>query len=297
MKYLIVNADDFGLTAGVNRAVIEAHTHGILTSTTVMANMPAFDEAAQLAKAHPSLGVGLHFNITQGRPIAPASEVQSLLDANGEFAGTSTELLKRALTGRLKINEVEIELRAQIELALNSGLKLTHVDSHKHSHALLAVSEAIVRVIGDYGINAVRLPRERWRVPKFNSSTKLVAQSLAAFGLAQLCRIGEPALRKSEVRTPDSFFGVSQTGFWTKQWLLDLIESLPEGISELMCHPGYDDQELGRVKTRLRASRQSEFRLLTDDEVIAAIRQSYVSLINYALLAKPDSTGLGNIMS
>ncbi|MGE0883150.1 MAG: carbohydrate deacetylase [Blastocatellales bacterium] len=297
MKYLIVNADDFGLTAGVNRAVIEAHTRGILTSTTIMANMPAFDEAAQLAKEHPSLGVGLHFNITQGRPVAPASEVSSLLNAQGEFPETSTALLRRALTGNLKISQIELELRAQIERVLNAGLRLTHIDSHKHSHALPPVCETITRVIGDYGIKAVRLPRERWRFPGLDSTAKQITQSLAAFGLAQLCRVGESALRKSGVKTPDSFLGVSQTGFWTKRWLLELIESLPAGVSELMSHPGYDDQELGRIKTRLRASRQSEFQLLIDGKVIAAIRQSNVKLITYAQLSDPDSMGLGNIKS
>ncbi len=284
MKHLIVNADDFGLTAGVNRAIIEAHSRGILTSATVMANMPAFDEAVRLAKDHPSLGVGLHFNIAQGCPIAPASDVQSLLDANGEFAGTSMALLGRALTGSLKINEVELELRAQIERVLNAGLKLTHIDSHKHTHALPPVCEAIVRVIGDYQINAVRLPRERWQFPGFDSSAKQIAQSLAAYGLTQLCRVGESALRKAEVKTPDSFFGVSQTGFWTKRWLMELIESLPEGISELMCHPGYDDLELSQVKTRLRASRQNEFMLLTDPDVISALAGSEVFPVNYAQL-------------
>src|SRR5437868_6370726 len=136
MKYLIVNADDFGLTSGVNRAVVEAHTRGILTSTTLMANMLAFDDAMRLAKANPGLGVGLHFNITQGKPVADASRVRGLLDEGGEFLGTSTALLRRALAGKLHVQEVEIELRAQIEKVLGAGLSLTHVDSHKHAHAL-----------------------------------------------------------------------------------------------------------------------------------------------------------------
>jgi len=282
MKYLIVNADDFGLTSGVNRAVIEAHAHGILTSTTIMANMRAFDEAVQLAKEHPSLGVGLHFNITQGKPVARASDVQSLLDPHGEFLGTSTALLRRTLTGRLKLSEIELELRAQIERALNSGLKLTHIDSHKHSHALPPVCDAITRVIGDYGIQAVRLPRERWRMPSLGYNSKLIAQSAGAFGLAQLCRVGESSLRKAGVKTADSFFGIAQTGFWTKQWLLELIESLPEGASELMSHPGYEDVDLALAKTRLRASRANELSLLTSADVIAAVRKNKIQLASYA---------------
>ena len=103
MKKLIVNADDFGLTNGVNRAIIEGHTRGAITSATLMANMPAFDAAVRLAKDHPSLGVGLHFNITQGRPVADASRVGSLIDDSGEFWGTSQAVLIRMLAGRLNI--------------------------------------------------------------------------------------------------------------------------------------------------------------------------------------------------
>jgi predicted glycoside hydrolase/deacetylase ChbG (UPF0249 family) len=252
MKFLIVNADDFGLTSGVNRAVIEAHTRGILTSTTVMANMPAFEDAVRLAKDHPGLGIGLHFNITQGAPIAEAARVRSLLDERGEFLGTSTALLVRSLAGRLRVSEVELELRAQIERVLRAGLQLTHVDSHKHAHALPQVAGVIARVIGDYGIRAVRLPREHWR---FDASAKW-AQSLGALGLAQLCRISTGQLRRSGIRTAD-------------------------GTSELMSHPGYEDAELGQIKTRLRASRANELALLTDAEVVAAVRELGVRLISY----------------
>lgn len=281
MKYLIVNADDFGMTSGVNRAVIEAHARGILTSTTLMANMPAFDEAARLATEHPSLGVGLHFNITQGFPVADASQVGSLLDERGEFFGASTALLRQMLSDKLRVREIEIELRAQIEKVLAAGLRLTHVDSHKHSHALPPIGEVIARVIGDYGIRAVRLPREHWRIPRWNLSAKLIAQSIGALALAQLCRFGEATLRRAKMSTADAFFGVTQTGFWSRQWLKDLIATLPEGVSELMSHPGYNDEELEQVETRLRESRAVEFALLTDPEVVEAVRENGVRLISY----------------
>lgn len=282
MKYLIVNADDFGMTPGVNRAIIEAHTGGILTSTTLMANMPAFDDAVRLAKDHPSLGIGLHFNITQGNPVAEVSRVRSLLNERGEFLGTSTALLGRWLTGRLNIQEVEIELRAQIEKILQTGLRLTHVDSHKHSHALPPVYEVIAKTIGAYDINAVRLPRERWQFAGLNASTKLITQNIAAFGLAQLCRISESKLLRARIKTTDAFFGVSQTGFWTKQWLLDLINSLADGVSELMTHPGYIDAELAHAQTRLIESRQHELSLLTDSDIVRLAAESSVRLIHFA---------------
>ncbi len=279
---MIVNADDFGLTGGVNRAIIEGHARGAITSATLMANMPAFDMAVRLAKDHPSLGVGLHFNITQGRPVAEASRVGSLIDHRGEFCGSSEAILGRMLTGRLRIEEVVIELRAQIEKALNAGLRLTHVDSHKHTHALPQICEAIVETIKDYGVNAVRAPRERWSFDRDARSFKIIAQSAGAFGLSQLCRIGEAKLKKSGVLTPDFFFGIARAGFWTKSWLIALIERLPAGVSELMCHPGYDDADLDGVKTRLRASRANELRLLTDPDVVAKLKENGVALINFS---------------
>ena len=282
MKRLIVNADDFGLTSGVNRAIIEGHMRGAITSATLMANMPAFDAAVRLAKEHPSLGVGLHINITQGRPVAEASRVASLLNDAGEFWGTSGAILKRMLAGRLKIEEVVVELRAQIEKALKAGLRLTHVDSHKHTHALPQICEAIVSTIKEYGINAVRAPRERWRFDRAAESFEVIKQSAGAFGISQLCRISDARLKKSNVRTPDFFFGVARTGFWTKSWLLDLIERLPAGASELMCHPGYEDAELDGVKTRLRASRTNELELLTDPDVVAKLKENGVKLINFS---------------
>ncbi|MGH9754915.1 MAG: carbohydrate deacetylase [Blastocatellia bacterium] len=282
MKKLIVNADDFGLTAGVNRAIIEGHTRGAITSATLMANMPAFDTAVRLAKDHPSLGVGLHFNITQGRPVADASRVGSLIDDRGEFWGTSAAILRRMLAGRLKIEEVVIELRAQIEKALNAGLRMTHVDSHKHTHALPQICGAIIATIKDYGINAVRSPREQWRFDLGATSFKLITQSAGAFGISQLCRISDLRLKKSDVKTPDFFFGVARTGFWTKSWLIDLIERLPTGVSELMCHPGYDDAELSGVKTRLRASRVNELRLLTDPDVGAKLKEKGIKPTNFS---------------
>ena len=282
MKKLIVNADDFGLTSGVNRAIIEGHARGIITSATVMANMPAFEEAASLARANRSLGVGLHFNITQGRPVADISRVASLVDDRGEFWGTSTALLGRALTGRLKTDEVVIELRAQIEKALNSGIRLTHIDSHKHTHALPQICEAIISTIGDYGIDALRSPREHWRFDRSARSFKLIAQSAGAYGISRLCRISETRLIRSKMRIPDHFFGITQTGFWTQNWLIGLIVKLPEGTSELMCHPGYNDDELDAVKTRLRKSRADEFRLLTDPEIVETAAKSDVKLINFS---------------
>jgi hopanoid biosynthesis associated protein HpnK len=282
MKLLIVNADDFGMTGGVNRAVIDGHTRGIITSTTIMANMPAFDDAVRLAKGQPSLGVGLHFNITEGKPLA--GPVPSMTDGRGEFLGQSAVLARRTMTGSLRIEEIAIELRAQIEKVLNAGLRLTHVDSHKHTHAIPQVCRAVIDTIKDYGICAVRLPREKWSFNSSAISLKMITQSIGAFGLAQLCRLSEARLRGAKVKTPDAFFGIAQTGFWTRDRICKMIEELPDGVSELMCHPGYHDDELRNIKTRLLGSREKELQLLTDPDIVASLPERGVRLINFSHL-------------
>lgn len=287
MKGLIVNADDFGLTPGVNRAIIEAHTQGIVTSVTLMANMPAFAEAVQLAHAHPTLGVGLHFNLTQGAPVADPRQVRSLLDARGEFLGTSTKLARRALLGQLQEAEIGLELSAQIEKLQATGLTITHLDSHKHAHALPTVLRVIRQIIPAYGIHAIRLPREQVRWTRAFASIKQGKQSLTATGLRWLCRGALTHLRAAQILTPAAFFGVAQTGYWNRAWLLELFDHLPAGVSELMCHPGYDDVALGQARTRLRASRQVELALLTDPEIRTAISARGLALLHFGQLKAP----------
>lgn len=282
MKRLIVNADDFGLTSGVNRAVIEGHGHGIITSATVMVNMPGFDEAAQLAREHPSLGVGLHFNLTQGQPLAPASQVRSLTNERGEFLQSSSVMLWRALKNELREDEVAIELRAQIEKALAAGVQLTHVDGHQHAQAWPQVFAALARVLPEYGIHAVRLPRERLRWPGAGAPLKVFKQTAVACVLARLCMINATHLRQAGLRSPEAFFGIAQTGFWTKRRLMDVLEHLPEGVSELMTHPGYADGDLHKAQTRLLTSRETELNLFTDPDIATLLREQRVKLINYS---------------
>ncbi len=282
MKRLIVNADDFGLTAGINRAVIKGHRYGIITSASLLANGPGFDDATRLAREHPSLGVGLHFNLTQGQPVAPVSRVRSLTNGRGEFWGTSAALTWRSLAGELQTGEIIIELRAQIERALAAGLRLTHIDSHKHAHALPQIFEAVIRTIPEYGIRAVRVMRERPRWRRSAASLKLLKQNVVAWGLAQLCRLDLMWWPNAGLRMTDAFFGIAQTGLWTKEWLVEIIEHLPEGVSELMCHPGYEDEEIRNLKTRLRSARAIELQLLTDREIVALLRERGVKLISYA---------------
>jgi predicted glycoside hydrolase/deacetylase ChbG (UPF0249 family) len=160
MKMLIVNADDFGLTSGVNTGIVTAHQEGIVTSATIMATGAAFEHAARLASENSRLGVGVHLVAVGGTAIAPPHEIKSLADADGRLPATLTQLALKLIRGAVEVTDVEREFRAQLELVKRAGITPTHLDTHKHAHTQPRVMEAPGRVASDYGIRWVRNPFE-----------------------------------------------------------------------------------------------------------------------------------------
>src|SRR5438309_3622641 len=156
MKKLIVTADDFGLTESVNQGIIEAHCRGIVTSTSLMANGGAFDDAVARAREAPGLGVGAHLNLTQGPPVTRATLVRSLVHRDGEMSIGPIALGKKIATGKVRLGEVELELRAQIEKILNAGIELTHFDGHKHIQLLPGVFDIVLKLAREYGTKGIR---------------------------------------------------------------------------------------------------------------------------------------------
>lgn len=285
-RRLIVNADDFGLTTGVNRAVLDGHTHGIITSATLMANGAAFASAVEMARRAPRLGVGVHVNLLQGAPVSAPDRVGSLVDGGGRFNRTATDLALALLMGKVDRRELEVEVRAQIERVVESGVRVTHIDGHKHAHLIPSVFEIVTRLAREYGIRAVRCAREsrphlllsiREAGP---SASKVAAQWLVGRGLSALARWNVRRLGR-DLATPPRIIGVTQTGFLTAEIVQRLLESLGEEVTELMCHPGYVDKELDAVTTRLRASREQELAALTDAAICEYIDREGIELITY----------------
>jgi predicted glycoside hydrolase/deacetylase ChbG (UPF0249 family) len=231
LKYLITNADDFGFTRDVNAGIIEAHQHGILTATTLMATGAAFDHAVDLARQNPELDVGVHL---------------VLVDTPG-FPPTIPRLLFSL--GRINIYE---ELVRQVRKVLNAGLKPTHLDTHKHTHLLPQVFNAVTRIAQEFKISWVRrrFGPFRW-------------------------------LPTRGCRTTDRFAGFSMTGRYGVSELVELIRRLPEGSTEFMCHPGLCTDELRAARTRLKESRRRELDALVSPEVRAALDESGVKLVRY----------------
>jgi chitin disaccharide deacetylase len=284
MKQLIVNADDFGLTRGVNRGIVRCYEEGIVTSTTIMANGDAFEDAAQLACRNPGLGVGVHVVLVGGRAVARRSENGGLAEPKGDLPRTLSSLLRKSMAGRASGEEIEREVRAQVERVIAAGIQPTHLDTHKHTHMYPPVMKALARVAARYGIPKVRMPFENLR----GVIDRMAGMRLGLFGRSTLV-LGLQGnrshfrryARAKELRTPDHFFGFAVTGRLARDGVLRILRNLPEGTSELVCHPGINDAELGAQPTRLKKERETEMAALTDTDVKKEIAVRGIHLISY----------------
>jgi hopanoid biosynthesis associated protein HpnK len=288
MRNLIVNADDLGWTCGVNRGIAESHAHGIVTSTTLLANGAVFDDALRVIRATPSLGVGVHLNLSDGPPVVAPSEVPSLVDAQGRFSGGPQQILLRLARRKLVVAEVEHEWDAQIRKIRNAGIELTHLDGHKHVHMLPRLFPVALRLAKKYGIASIRISHEtsslRAALASGDSenSTAILKQGAQARGLKLLARHARTLAERAGIAAADYFCGITHTGELTTHGLEKLLAALPEGTTELMCHPGYADEDLRQTGTRLQVSRENELRILTGTTIRNSVASRGIRLINYS---------------
>jgi predicted glycoside hydrolase/deacetylase ChbG (UPF0249 family) len=254
---LILNADDFGLTSGVNRAIVELHRAGALTSATLMARAPAAEEAIRLALSTPSLGVGCHIVFADGEPVLPPSNLPTLVDPRtGRFQPTPGAFLRRLFTGSIRPGEIQSEAAAQIDLLQARGLRLTHIDTHKHLHIFPAVLRPVLSAARAAGIRSVRNPFESlWSLRATPAASPLRCAQL------RLLRLFAPAFHgivaEEGFTTTDGALGILATGTLSTS-IASLLANLPAGTWELVTHPGYNDADLARAHTRLLASREAE---------------------------------------
>lgn len=285
MKRLIVNADDLGLTRGVNRAIGECHRHGIVTSATLMAGGAAFDDAVALARSLPTLSVGCHVVLVDGAPQLALSQVRSLLmPGTDRFYGTISQFARAAIAGRLRSEEIEAEATAQFDRLRQAGIAISHFDAHKHAQIFPAVLAPLLRAAKSAGIPAVRSPFERaFAMPPgaIFSNGKLAVRWAEVVALRAFRGKFIRLVRDSGLQAPDGSIGVAMTGQLSPPVLTDMLERLPQGTWELVCHPGYNDSELAAVRTRLRESRVLELQLLSDPLVRLIAEHAEVSLVSY----------------
>jgi predicted glycoside hydrolase/deacetylase ChbG (UPF0249 family) len=287
MKNLIINADDLGWTAGVNRGIAEAHRNGIVTSASLLANGSAYDDGVRTASELPRLGVGVHLNLSDGKPVAVPKEVRSLLNEAGEFLGGPESLLLRLTTKSLKLSHVEREWDAQIRKVVSDGIRPTHLDGHKHVQMLPGLFAIALRLAKKHSVDAVRISHESssLRAALSNegeSAGVRLKQGVQARGLKFLARDARKMAERAGIATADHFCGIAQTGVLTLQGVRNLLTHLPDGTTELMCHPGYADADLQNSATRLQHSRQAELQILTDKSIRKIVAERGIRLINYA---------------
>ena len=295
MSRLIINADDFGLTAGVNRAIVELHQAGALTSTTLMARAAATEEAIELARATPSLGVGCHVVLVDGEPVlSPTREIPHLADPiQGGFRRKLGSFLlwlhgfeRDYSTATMRAAEIEAEAAAQIASLQAKGVKLTHIDTHKHTHMFPAVLRPVLRAAKAAGIHAVRNPFEpAWSVRSTPGAPWVRRMEVSL--LRQLQRTFRRIVAEEGFATTDGAVGVLATGTLDTATVAALLAALPEGIFELVSHPGYNDAALAQAHTRLLASREIERQALG-----SIPGQSGLQLVSFAALTA-DGTRRG----
>jgi len=287
VRRLLVNADDFGFTAGINRAIVEAHTRGIVTDSTLMANGRAFQDAVRLAATVPDLSVGCHIVLIDGKPVLDAEQLPSLTEAHSSgprFRDGIKSFAARALAGRLDPHEIEVEASAQIRKLQSAGVAVSHLDTHKHTHMFPAVLRPLLRAARACGVRAVRNPFGPRKPLK--SSALLARPSLwTRYAETRILRTLAAKFRDVAKReglvTPDGTLGIVVTGALDEKLFRAIAAAIPEGTWEFVCHPGYNDDDLKSVKTRLRQSRETELRVLTMPEAPQLLLDQGIALISY----------------
>jgi predicted glycoside hydrolase/deacetylase ChbG (UPF0249 family) len=279
---LILNADDFGLTPGINRAIAELHSAGALTSATLMANGPAFDDAIRIAHGLPTLGIGCHIVLTDGIPLSPPETIPTLLGPDRKsFRPSLANFFAAALLGKISEADIAREALAQITRIQQQSIALTHLDTHKHTHLLPRVGRPLLALAERTGIPAIRNPFEPLWSSSVGNSPFLRRVQLRSLGYLQPLFLEIPQIRSGRVRTTSGTLGISATGSLNSTSLRDLLDILPTGTWELVCHPGYNDRDLDAITTRLRATRDIERAALLEAFSRQQSNPQLPQLINY----------------
>jgi hopanoid biosynthesis associated protein HpnK len=277
---LIVHADDFGISESVNEGIVQAHRHGILTSTSLIASGVAFDHAVALAHATPTLDIGVHLTLVGEQPVSAGKLVPSLLQDNGGFYPDSGSFMRRYFSGAVSLEEIRRELDAQIRRVTSKGIAATHLDGHQHLHMVPAIRRVVGALAREHGIPAIRYPRESLQAYMLRDLTG-VPRILQLLVLNLFCALASTG----DARQPDRFVGFFYGGRLSKRNLVTVLRHLPAtGTCELMCHPGAAAAESGHDHWGYQW--RDERDALIDPEVRALLQHSGIELISYADLAQ-----------
>jgi hopanoid biosynthesis associated protein HpnK len=280
-RIIVINADDFGLSEGINRGIVQAHTDGVLTSATIMTNMPAAKQAVKMAKQLRTLGVGVHLNLSEGQPVSTEADIACLLGADGVFAHSPSKLSLLSLARNKIRKAVRKELAAQIQWLIDSGIKPTHLDSHKHIHCFPAIFPIVCSLAREFEITAIRWPFEPkevcqmpWPLPSEGGRKR--AGLIRLF--AKINRIQNRSFLKTNV-----FLGIAHVGKMDVNFFKALALYNSAQITEVMTHPGFIDG-LDVVKTRLLHQRKVELDALCSERTKQYLKEAGIKLVHYGEL-------------
>jgi len=288
VRRLIINADDFGYTSGVNRAIVEAHTHGVVTSSTLMATGAAFAEAVSLSAGLPRLSTGCHVVLIDGMPALDPEKIPSLTESR-RFRDGLTGFAAQALVGRMAADEIAAEARAQIQKIQAAGIAVSHIDTHKHAHLFPRVLRPLLKAARECGVFAVRNPfgpRLPLRSHQLFTKPNLWTRYAELQVLQRFADKFRAAIDREGFATPDGTLGIEVTGTLDERLFEAIASAIPDGTWEFVCHPGYNDGELQAANTRLRASREMELRVLTLPSARQILAQRGIELISYRELPR-----------
>lgn len=280
-KRIIVNADDFGLCEGVNKGIAQAHKEGVLTSTTIMAGMPAAKKAVKLAKKLPKLGVGVHLTLTEGKPVSNDDSVKWLVNSEGEFRLSPSKIaLLSALIPNFR-KAIIAELSAQIQWVIDQGIKPTHLDSHKHIHTFPVLYSIICQLAREFQIPIIRWAFEPktvsklpWPLPSEGGAKRAAAVRVMAF---------INRMQNSDFIRTDGILGVAHTGRIDVNFFKAVGLYNRGSVVEIMTHPGFVDG-LDPSKTRLLKQREAELEAVCSERTKQFFEQAGVKLVHYGQL-------------
>lgn len=285
MKRLIVNADGFGFTAGINQGIFESAKSGIVTSTSCNVNFPYIDEVPKLLEVNPKISIGLHLNINVGKPVSLPTQVSSLVDSEGEFWGNNFQT--RYFAGKIKLSDVEKELEAQIQKLFRLTPNISHLDGHQNKHLLPGYFGIVLRLGEKYGIKRIRCHRRYMYIKDLNNRKiklmryylshplRIFSHSFARFQMAQAEQNGfKMADRLITPAYVDKSFK-----YCLDTWV-SIMRNLPDGVNEIYCHPGYSDDVL-RKYAKYVDERESEIKIMTNPYLRKCIDEERITLISF----------------
>jgi hopanoid biosynthesis associated protein HpnK len=267
---LIVNADDFGLTEGINKGIIECFCNGVVTRASLIVNTHAFTNAVELSRKHSELKIGVHLTLTEEIPVTPSCKIKSLVGSDGKHFKNYKVFLFEYLKKQINLNEVYIEFEAQIEKIINQGIKISHIDSHQHLHLIPEIFEIVKPLMEKFGIENIRIPNLD------NSKFKSFKEIFLMF-LANKCK---KKILNSKLCYPDNFWGLDQKGDIKEYRLLNFLNNTKPGVTEIMCHPGFVDGEYISKYSHWHYNPEGELNVLTNPKIKETVRENQIQLIS-----------------